>query len=279
MNGCHEVKEFLHDWVDGELEENLEHEIEVHLETCLDCRSQADAISRVKQVVAVKARHTPVPAGLEGRVREALAAERPGNERATPGIILRWNWVRGAAAVVLVAAACVSAVVLGPGFGGKTLAHAVMAREALKHHRTGSTNWRPGCGRRALDCLESLGLPRELPDFPETAMVRGLGTSDFGGGCKPVHVHYEFKDQSGSFSLFIVPAKISLGADEVMPEAWHAGCCLCVRGESNSVICFPGKGVHYSVVIDGDPEAFHKKYLGFLASPPVIVGPGSTEGR
>ncbi|MFQ5655358.1 MAG: anti-sigma factor family protein, partial [Planctomycetota bacterium] len=72
---CKQMTQHLHEWVDGELREPTREQVKEHLEACPDCSKHVKAIGHLKHLVQVKTVRPPVPAGLEARIRESIAAE------------------------------------------------------------------------------------------------------------------------------------------------------------------------------------------------------------
>lgn len=276
MTSCNEICDLIHEWADGELSPALRDTVDAHLVDCEGCRRQASSVRRVKQLIRAKARIEPAPAGLEDRVRAAIAAQRPDAEiPRAPLVLLRWSWVRIAAMVVLVTVAGIVLQLQRPGVD-RFLVHASMAREALDQHRDGPLNYRPKSTSEVVDYLESKNLPRDLPPFPDDLVkVVGLGSSQFGGWCDAVHLRYERVGKPGAFSVFVIPADIRLGPTEKR-KPWHRGFCLCLHDGGHSVICFRRLGTYYSIVTDQPGEDFHRELLAWqeLHTKPGMDKPG-----
>ena len=127
---CGEVRQRLHEWIDGELDDETQWHFKNHLHECPECSRQAKSGERLKHLVRVKARREPLPPGLAERVRGSLATETVAGSWATSGATRRM-W-KSAAALALAAFVPLIALVLWPK--KTSLVHAEVAEESLGRH-------------------------------------------------------------------------------------------------------------------------------------------------
>lgn len=94
---CREAERLLHLWLDDELEENERRELTAHLAECGDCARKLAEYKHLGILLDALDANTKVPAGLYGRIMEAVDRE---SAPAKGGH--RWaRWVASAAAVLL----------------------------------------------------------------------------------------------------------------------------------------------------------------------------------
>lgn len=89
---CEDTRRCLDSYLSNELPVETSQEVLRHLETCPQCAAELSARVRVRAGLRAAVRRTPVPAGLEARIRQAWRA-RP---------VFRWYPLATAAAVVVV---------------------------------------------------------------------------------------------------------------------------------------------------------------------------------
>jgi anti-sigma factor RsiW len=75
---CNEVRQWIDANVDGELDVRHHEELQAHLRGCLACRSLAEN-RRVRKIQLASLGRFHAPAGLDSRIRAALASEPAGN--------------------------------------------------------------------------------------------------------------------------------------------------------------------------------------------------------
>jgi anti-sigma factor (TIGR02949 family) len=97
---CEKLRGHLDAYLSRELPQGTSREVERHLESCPQCSAELEARVRVRAQLQAAVRATPVPVGLEARVRRAVR----GGERSRPRTGL---WAVAAAAAVIVCVALV----------------------------------------------------------------------------------------------------------------------------------------------------------------------------
>ncbi len=73
---CENIGGRLDAYLSGELPPEASQEIQRHLEGCAGCAADLEARARVRDALRSAVRATPLPAGMEGRIRGALRAQR-----------------------------------------------------------------------------------------------------------------------------------------------------------------------------------------------------------
>ena len=110
---CEKVIAQLSAFLDGELKPKEAERVQAHLDSCVNCRKEREAIERTMQLVR-DLPQTPAPTHLHARVMADIAAEPAAAEPERPGF--RWRVLWPAAAAIVIAA--VIALLL-PGLRGR----------------------------------------------------------------------------------------------------------------------------------------------------------------
>ena len=124
---CHETRELIHGYVDGELDLVRSMEIEEHLRDCHACTQSYKGIRSLRSVIGDGALRFDPPANLERRLRSTLRRE---SEPQRGSIILRWRWVL--VGTSLIAAVIVIWVVAG--IFGRQSTGDLVAEEIVSSH-------------------------------------------------------------------------------------------------------------------------------------------------
>jgi len=95
---CQVVQEVLQFYVDGELDDDDELELEQHLGQCAACRTRADYERRFKAAVRARVPLEPAPAALRRQVEQTLA-EQPAPRRLPRTLV--WGSIPAAAALAM----------------------------------------------------------------------------------------------------------------------------------------------------------------------------------
>jgi mycothiol system anti-sigma-R factor len=93
---CDEVSRLLDAYIDGELDEVTQPELQKHLDGCSDCRKEAEAVNRFKSLVRINMPVYKAPAELKSRIRASLREE---TERPW---LFRFSWPLAYAAAAIV---------------------------------------------------------------------------------------------------------------------------------------------------------------------------------
>jgi hypothetical protein len=111
MMTCRKVREWLSQYLEGDLDRRAQGEVEAHLEGCASCRSERERFQRV--VALLEELPPPASSGLSlGEFRAALAARQAARQRQTR---LAWWWGLAVAATASLGATLGLAVVVsGP---------------------------------------------------------------------------------------------------------------------------------------------------------------------
>ena len=96
---CHETRELIHGYLDGELDLVKSLEIESHLEDCDACAKTYKGVRGLRSALAHSAVRFDPPTNFEGQVRSALRREDKPHRRST---IFRWQWLVAATSVITV---------------------------------------------------------------------------------------------------------------------------------------------------------------------------------
>jgi mycothiol system anti-sigma-R factor len=72
---CRQTLEELEQFLDGELADGQHQHVLDHLEKCMECYHAFDLQAELKQIVAKKCGHEPLPPGLLDRIRQSLSEE------------------------------------------------------------------------------------------------------------------------------------------------------------------------------------------------------------
>lgn len=126
---CRRAEESLHLWIDDELDTSARTELTAHLAECPDCARKLAEYRHLDTLLAQISAQTKVPAGLYGRIMEAIDRESAPHKSG----VHRWaRWAASAAAVLLlgVAVGVLWRAGVWPGPMGKSAAPRYeMARE------------------------------------------------------------------------------------------------------------------------------------------------------
>ncbi|HIN80318.1 MAG TPA: hypothetical protein EYN00_04505 [Planctomycetes bacterium] len=249
MNECRDIRDRLHEWVDGELDPILAADIHRHIDDCVDCADTASAIEKIKALIQTKARRVNLPPDLEDRVRQSLAidAHRQRGQKST-SVGSRW----------LLAAAILLALFLLPFLPGLIAPdelHAQVAEEVFDSHlRTVMEGELPQflcdtSSGAAATIKEKLGIDVVLPEFPEgSAALLGVTFLE----CCGIKVGKAFYRLKGDpFTVFVVP----MGCEQ------KPTLCICKRGKNYSVLCNPRDGYCLVMVTGLRPEEFQEDFL------------------
>ena len=98
---CHETRELIHGYLDGELDLVKSLEIESHLEDCDACAQTYKGVRGLRSALAQSAVRFDPPKNFEGRLRSALRREDEPQRRST---IFRWQWLVAATSLISVIA-------------------------------------------------------------------------------------------------------------------------------------------------------------------------------
>ncbi|HEV2835014.1 MAG TPA: anti-sigma factor [Pyrinomonadaceae bacterium] len=124
---CHETRELIHGYVDGEVDLVKSMEIEEHLRDCHACTQSYKGIRSLHSVIGDGALRFDPPTNFERRLRSTLRRESEPQRRS---IILRWRWVL--AGTSLIAAVIVIWVVAG--IFGRQSTGDLVAEEIVSSH-------------------------------------------------------------------------------------------------------------------------------------------------
>ena len=275
---CREIRELLHAAVDGELDKSSARAVQAHVEECAECSSQVESVRRLKRLIQVKARRSTPPAGLEDRIREAIAREESilgggipwtehgGDREPVVGAAFRrraWRlWGSMAAMLSIAVAAIVGSVWMF--YDRPPLVHAQIVEQALKAHKDvvgGDPATIPlsFCdGRRA--CSDILKTYATLPAFDRrTVALRHISKEQF-GSYPGAHLLYEgggFK-----FSVFAMDSpKIVSGPAEKGGYLIEGLICCCKSGEEYSVLCYRLEDTYLCFVVNAGAESFYEELL------------------
>ena len=100
---CEQMRERLDAYLSRELTQETNREVERHLKSCPQCAAELETRARVRAQLQTAVRATPVPVGLDAKVRRAVrGGVRDNASRPRTGL-----WAVAAAAAVIVCAALV----------------------------------------------------------------------------------------------------------------------------------------------------------------------------
>jgi anti-sigma factor (TIGR02949 family) len=102
-DACAQVRADLDGYLSRELPEETRLAVERHLATCPPCAAELEGRARVRTQLQAAVRSTPVPAGLDAKVRRALRGGGRQASRPRTGL-----WAVAAAALVILGAALVN---------------------------------------------------------------------------------------------------------------------------------------------------------------------------
>lgn len=107
---CKDVRKYLYAFADGELETSESLAVLEHLNMCPSCAAKVSAQQRLRSAVARVMASSPAPAGLDHRVREAVAREARGRGSGGLADLLRrrYGWPALAAAALIALVVVVS---------------------------------------------------------------------------------------------------------------------------------------------------------------------------
>lgn len=107
---CLEVKSLLDQYISGDLSEDIETAVDIHLQSCEICRNTLSQLTKLSALLT-SIDTSPVPSGFAGRV-VACAENRKDQQPASTGFgLVRW-WkkaavpMRAAAAIFLIIGLC-----------------------------------------------------------------------------------------------------------------------------------------------------------------------------
>jgi len=86
---CKETEEFIHGYLDGELDLVRSEAIEQHLQGCAACGRSCQAQQSLRKVMTGRSLYFEAPKGLEKRVRSAV---RQASKAESPRRQWRWEW-------------------------------------------------------------------------------------------------------------------------------------------------------------------------------------------
>ena len=250
MNDCRDIRDRLHEWVDGELDPSLAAEVHRHIDGCIDCHDTASAIEKIKLLVQSKAQRVELPSDLEERIQRSLVIDsHQTSGLRSPRVASRW--ILAAAAVLLP----LFLLPFLPGLIAPDELHAQVAEEVFDSHlRTVMDGELPqllcDTGGNAISTLrEKLGVDVLLPEFPEdSATLLGITFLE----CCDIEVGKAFYLLNGEpFTVFVVPMDC---------EQKPALCC-CKRGNNYSVLCNSREGYCLVMATGMSPEEFQDNFL------------------
>lgn len=124
---CQQTHELIHGYLDGELDLVKSIEIEQHLAGCQICTQSYKGLRGLQSVVRNDAVRFQPPAGLEGRLRNALRHE---SEPQLRPAILRWRWLLAGALF----ASAVIVIFSIAGMFARPSADDLLAQEVVASH-------------------------------------------------------------------------------------------------------------------------------------------------
>lgn len=134
---CHETRELIHGYLDGELDLVKSLEIESHLEDCDACAQTYKGVRGLRSALAQSAVRFDPPKDFERQVRSALRREDKPQRRST---IFRWQWLLAATSVITVFAVIWAvAALLGRQSQGDVIAQEIVSshvRSLMADHLT-----------------------------------------------------------------------------------------------------------------------------------------------
>lgn len=106
---CNDSREFLHAYLDGELDASHAAEFGRHLQGCSSCGRALQALESVRSSMQNAGLREPLPAGFESKVRKQLdkvspTAAAPASTPRFPHNFPVWQWLAAAAVLLLVVA-------------------------------------------------------------------------------------------------------------------------------------------------------------------------------
>jgi anti-sigma factor RsiW len=93
---CHETRDLIHGYVDGELDLVKSMEIEKHLQDCHACEQTFKEIRSLRLAMGDSALRFDPPANFERRLRSALRRKSEPERKVVP----RWTWLTAGASVI-----------------------------------------------------------------------------------------------------------------------------------------------------------------------------------
>ena len=87
---CEETRDFIHGYLDGELDLVKSMEVEKHLQECDDCARAYQAIRNLRPVIGSSALRFEPPDAFEGRLRTVLRHE---NQPPRKSFEIHWRWL------------------------------------------------------------------------------------------------------------------------------------------------------------------------------------------
>jgi anti-sigma factor RsiW len=74
---CEKIRGYFDSYLSNELLVETNHEVLRHLEACPQCAADLNARAHLRSQLQAAVRGTPVPSGLEGRIRRSVRSQRP----------------------------------------------------------------------------------------------------------------------------------------------------------------------------------------------------------
>ncbi len=128
---CHETRELIHGYLDGELDLVKSIEIEEHLEDCDACTQSSRSISALRAAVSDSALRFEPPAAFEKRLRTTLRREgKSENKTESSPARLRWQWIVSGASLITAALVIATLVIVLT----QTQTGDVVAQEVVSSH-------------------------------------------------------------------------------------------------------------------------------------------------
>jgi len=124
---CHETRELIHGYLDGELDLVKSLEVESHLEDCTACAQTYKGVRGLRSALGQRAVRFELPKDFQGRLRSALRHEDEPQRRST---IFRWQWLVAATSLITV----IAVIWAVAGIPGRQAQGDVIAQEIVSSH-------------------------------------------------------------------------------------------------------------------------------------------------
>jgi len=124
---CHETRELIHGYLDGELDLVKSLEVESHLEDCTACAQTYKGVRGLRSALGQRAVRFELPKDFQGRLRSALRHEDEPQRRST---IFRWQWLVAATSLITV----IAVIWAVAGIPGRQSQGDVIAQEIVSSH-------------------------------------------------------------------------------------------------------------------------------------------------
>lgn len=273
---CDRVRESLHAGVDGELDGDEERTFHEHIGSCPACAARVESVRKLKRLVFAKARRVPVPPGLEGRVRSALALETESPERA-----MRWTrWAGAAAAAILLIAVLVGPELIGFLRGAPQIVHAALIADTIAKTRASTARCAEDCSGLG-DCM------RRLVGLALNPEVLAVNRMQLIGWEKDVLVHGDtpavelrFLRDGRRLTGFVLRGKVEPSDEERQAARSSPGetssgrvCCCLQTDDGIAAVCFQPKGVPNACVVLVLPADIEQSFLAECRDLHAIVTP------